>query len=80
VIVHLHDIFLPYGYPDHWRQRFYSEQNALIGWILSGYFEVMFPGHYALRAHGAAIEERLGRPFPPLATPRSGSIWLRRAA
>ena len=79
VIVHVHDIFLPYGYPDDWSRRFYSEQNALIGWILSGYFDVIFPGHYATRAHGAALEEKLGRHLPALAASQSGSVWLRRA-
>jgi predicted O-methyltransferase YrrM len=80
VIVHVHDIFLPWDYPARWRARFYSEQNALIGWILSGYFDVVFPGHYALRAHGALLEAELGRHFPPLAIQKSGSLWLRRAA
>jgi hypothetical protein len=79
VVVHVHDIFPPYGYPAHWSRRFYSEQNALIGWILSGCFDVVFPGHYATRTHGAELEEKLGGRPPSLAASQSGGIRLRRA-
>jgi hypothetical protein len=27
--VHLHDIFLPWDYPEEWRGRYYSEQYLL---------------------------------------------------
>lgn len=76
--VHLHDIFLPDDYPPRWRKRFYSEQNALMGWILSGYFEVCFPGHYMMTRHPEVIDTYLSA-FQPLTTRQSGSIWLRRA-
>lgn len=78
-VVHVHDVFLPYDYPATWRPRFYSEQNALIGWILSGFFQVIFPAHYALREHAGTLADRLGRHFPPLGLPQAGSLWLRRA-
>ena len=29
VIIHLHDIFLPYDYPEEWSDRFYNEQYLL---------------------------------------------------
>ena len=77
VVVHIHDIFLPDDYPDYWRPRFYSEQNALVGWILSGYFDVVYPGYFAITRHAARIEEKLGG-FGPFAHGRSGSIWLQR--
>jgi len=79
VLVHIHDIFLPHGYPCAWRNRFYSEQNALIGWILSGYFEVIFPSYYAVRHLSDEIDDLLGD-FEPMNADRSaGSIWLRRS-
>ena len=77
VIVHVHDIFLPDGYPATMRRWSFSEQNALIGWIVSGYFEVVFPAHYVRRTHGDLVEAELGT-FPPLVRSRPGSIWLRR--
>ena len=36
VIVHLHDIFLPWDYPEEWRGRYYSEQYLLASWLLAG--------------------------------------------
>jgi hypothetical protein len=31
VVVHSHDVFLPYDYPDEWSDRFYNEQYLLGG-------------------------------------------------
>lgn len=36
VIVHLHDIFLPYDYPPDWGERHYSEQYVLAAYLLGG--------------------------------------------
>jgi Methyltransferase domain len=78
VIVHLHDIKLPDGYPSHWADWHWSEQNALIGWLLSGYFEVIYPGHYAVTRQAAHIDRVLG-PFLQDKRKVSGSLWLRKA-
>lgn len=75
VIVHVHDIFLPDDYPPHWRARHYSEQNALIGWILSGYFEVIWPAQYVVTRHPEVLDGALGHVS---AVRGGGSIWLRR--
>lgn len=78
VLVHVHDIFLPFAYPAGWNaHRQYSEQNALFGWIYSGFFEVLFAGHYVSRIHGAAWA-RLAAAFAPFANDAAASIWLRR--
>ena len=29
VVIHLHDVFLPYDYPEEWGDRFYNEQYLL---------------------------------------------------
>ena len=60
VIVHIHDIFLPDDYPPPWRVRNYSEQNALVGWLVSGYFEILWPGRYVIMRHSEALELALG--------------------
>lgn len=49
VIVHVHDIFLPYDYPKNWAQRYYSEQYLLAAMLLadaSKRYDVMFPVNY----------------------------------
>jgi hypothetical protein len=34
VVVGIHDIFLPFDYPDVWRQRFYNEQYVFAAYLL----------------------------------------------
>lgn len=48
VIVGIHDIYLPYDYPDVWRDRFYSEQYLLACYILSGctMFDIMLSNSF----------------------------------
>ena len=48
VIVHIHDIFLPYDYPRLWANRHYSEQYLLAAYLLAGYskLEVLLPLAY----------------------------------
>lgn len=77
VIVHIHDIFLPDDYPVHWRMRNYSEQNALIGWIISGAFEILYPGYYVLTREWDLIRSAFVS-YPLEASVRSGSMWLRK--
>jgi hypothetical protein len=36
VIVHIHDIWLPYDYPPEWIDRYYSEQYLLAAFLLGG--------------------------------------------
>ena len=36
VLVHLHDVFLPYDYPPEWSDRHYSEQYMLAAYLLAG--------------------------------------------
>ena len=76
VIVHIHDIFLPDGYPTHWKAWNFSEQNALIGWLLSGYFAVIWAGRYVVTRRADLISAAL-RDFA--AMERAGTLWLRRA-
>lgn len=77
VLVHLHDIFLPDGYPANWRERNWNEQNALVGWLLSEFFEVVYPGHYVAVRHGGAIDKAFAG-FPVAQRKDSGSLWLRK--
>ena len=48
VLVHIHDIFLPFDYIKEWSRRFYSEQYLLGAMLLCDKpsFRVMLPNHY----------------------------------
>lgn len=75
-MVHLHDIFLPDDYPPSWFGRRYSEQNALIGWILSGYFDVILPGYYLATRMVDELGNAFGDLIPSRPHENAGSIWL----
>ena len=47
VIVHVHDIYIPYDYPDFMIERYYSEQYLLSTYLLnSSNYEVICPNYY----------------------------------
>ena len=75
VIIHVHDIFLPYEYP----KRFYydcpswGEQYVLHALLQSGGYEILWPGYYLQRAVADAE-----RQLPFLAVGRAQSFWIRK--
>lgn len=77
VIVHVHDIFLPYAYPPDWDARNWNEACGLAPWILSDAFEVVFPTYWASRER----EEEMYAAMPDYARRGDypgGSFWMRR--
>lgn len=84
VIVHLHDIPLPYDYPPEWRHRFFSEQYMLAVQMLSGSqaMEIICPCAYI------SADEQLKSILSPLwsESAMSGvqtggySFWYRKTA
>lgn len=77
VIVHVHDIYLPYPYPAEWQAARWNEQTALIPWLLSGAFRPVFSCHFAYRDM-TADRAGLCPSVPGLAQSGGGSLWLCR--
>src|ERR1019366_6710867 len=83
VIVHFHDIFLPWNMPRVWVEKnllFWNEQYLLLAFLQGNRdFEVLLASHYLGRCH----PERLKQAFPYLnidiAWPGGSSFWVRRA-
>lgn len=48
VIVEIHDITLPYDYPEDWKDRYYSEQYLLASYLLAKgkKFEIILPSYF----------------------------------
>ena len=48
VVVHIHDIYLPYDYPDFMLKRYYNEQYVLGALLLanSHKYEVLCPNYF----------------------------------
>ena len=57
VVVHLHDVFLPYGYPASWKRRAYTEQSMVAAVLLGGRrFEILMPNAWLRRNEVAAVD------------------------
>ncbi len=78
VNVHVHDVFLPYGYPKGWEWLRFNEQLALVGWVFSGYFETLFAAQYVWRDMAGDLRQ-VCRTFRPDLKGDGGSLWLRKA-
>jgi hypothetical protein len=78
VLVHVHDIFLPFEYRRDWvmdELRFWTEQYLLQAFLtFNSEFEVLMANYYA----GHYFEEDLKRAFPGLQSVKGGSFWMRR--
>ena len=78
VIVHVHDIFLPFDYGRHWvldEFRFWTEQYLLQAFLtFNSEFEVLLANYYLSQYH----KEYLRAAFPDLPGWIGGSFWMRR--
>ena len=75
VIVHLHDIFFPFEYPDVWTDCPFNEMYLLQAFLsYNNVFQIMFFNSWYWREHNDAVR----RYFPEGAIGRPGSIWLRK--
>ncbi|MBI9033405.1 MAG: class I SAM-dependent methyltransferase [Bacteroidales bacterium] len=80
VIVHIHDIYLPYDYPQFMCDRFYSEQYGLAMYLLANpqKYETIFPNYFI------SEDEELSKKIAPIwnhpnligVERHGGSFWL----
>ena len=73
VIVHVHDVFLPDGYPGHWWDRGYTEHQYVAPFLVSGEWDVLLSAHYLRRKHPHLLAEGF-RSYHPEADP--ASLWM----
>ena len=77
VLIHIHDVFLPYDYPEDWvvEMRWEWNEQYLVQALLtfSRQFEVIWPGYYLQRTR-----PDFRHYFPHMASRRAGSLWLRK--
>jgi hypothetical protein len=77
VWVHVHDIFLPWDYPQAWAERYYSEAYMLACWLLGGdRLKVELPVNFVSRELNP--KELLGSAVPPDIALLGGSFWFRK--
>lgn len=80
VIIHAHDIFLPYPYPKSWvvdELRFWNEQYVLQAFLaFNRSFEVLWAGSYMNHTHPEILERTFVSYRRNKTAP--GSFWFRR--
>ena len=78
VVVHVHDIFLPFEYPREWVRddfRFWAEQYLLQAFLtFNSEFQVLMANNYLNHYY----REDLKSAFPSLPSWGGGSFWMRR--
>ncbi len=80
VLVHIHDIFLPYDYPTDWTDRHYSEQYVIAAALMAPrrQLDVVFPATFVQR--DAALGRAVASGWGPRARGGTGSFWVRTQA
>lgn len=76
VLVHFHDIFLPYDYPRHWltdRRVFWNEQYLVQAWLMHNQRAVI---RFANRYMSARHQDLLAEAFPHEQRRGGGSLWV----
>lgn len=80
VIVHIHDIYLPYDYPQFMCDRFYSEQYVLAAFILANpdKYKTIFPGIFISedKELSDVIAPLWDHPVTKEVERHGGSYWL----
>lgn len=76
VLLHLHDLFLPEGYPEAWAWRGYNEQGAVAALLLGGRFRLLWASRWmATRCAERIARGPLGR-LPLVSGAWETSLWL----
>lgn len=58
VIIHVHDIFLPFGYPNHWHWRGYNEQMLVLALLgTPNAYEILWPSYWMAKRHRSNLEQ-----------------------
>lgn len=76
VHVHIHDIFLPDGYPTSWEWRGYNEQLAVATLFQGGAYRLIWSSHYAVTRMAAAAAASTASRLALVPGAHEASLWL----
>jgi hypothetical protein len=78
VLVHIHDVFLPRGYPKAWSWRAYNEQLGVAALLQGGAYELVFASAFVRSAMAAELAGSVTTRLPVPDGAFETSLWLRK--
>lgn len=78
VLVHIHDIFLPFDYPAIWGWRNYNEQQGVAPLLTTGAYTPLFSSVWAERELRDRIAESVVANLPQPSSAMATSLWLEK--
>jgi len=78
VLVHIHDIFLPGGYPASWSWRNYNEQGAVAALFRGSGWAPLFASSFVLSQMAGEFAESIAAGLPLPAGAIESSLWLEK--
>jgi len=79
VIVHIHDIFLPFDYPPVWGWRAYNEQLGVLPLLTTGAYKPLFSSVWARQRFTERLARSVVAELPLLKEALSTSLWLEKS-
>ena len=76
VLMHIHDAFLPDGYPSDWRWRGYNEQLGVAALLQGAGFRLLWASHYTATRMADAVQASVAARIELPAGARESSLWL----
>jgi hypothetical protein len=78
VIVHIHDIFLPFDYPPVWGWRAYNEQQGVLPLMATGAYQPLFSSVWARQRFAERLARSVVARLPMPQEAMSTSLWLEK--
>jgi len=79
VVVHIHDMLLPDGYPAAWSWRGYNEQSAVAPLMNSGDAKLLFASHYAASRMAESVATTVVGRLPLIDGALETSLWIEKS-
>lgn len=79
VMVHIHDIFLPDGYPPEWEWRGYNEQLGVAALVQGNGYRLLWSSHYAATRMAEPVSRSVAGSLDLKPGALEASLWLVKA-
>jgi predicted O-methyltransferase YrrM len=78
VLVHIHDIFLPFDYPPIWGWRAYNEQQGVLPLLTTGAYLPLFSSVWARQRMAGRLAQSVVARLPSPTEAMATSLWLEK--